>query len=454
MTDRAREGVIPAYLPLCLIAGGASAAGTWANMLLQLLAILILAWALLARAEAPPSQPTRQLLFLASLAAALVVLQLVPLPPFLWTLLPGRTAIVDGYALLGVELPWLPISLAPPKTIASALWLLPALAVLVGMLKLGFNRTWLAWTIVLVAALSLPLGLLQVTAGAIFYIYEISDFGLYTGFFANAAHLALLLPIACPLTVALYLGAGDRSQTKRYRRKLLALLALLALVAGIILSASLTAYALATAILIACVCMLLRRKKKISRLWALPIGVLTLLYVGISSFTAFSNSYIWDEVVAGPDSRHPALGTSIGAALDFQPMGSGLGTFADIYRRYEDVAAVDRVYLNHVHNDYIELLLETGLPGVALIIAFLLWWARRTHAIWLSNESGHLQRAATIASGAILVQSAVDYPLRTVALSAVFAACCVLMARPRSKEKESKAPQTATARKARHVSAD
>src|SRR3546814_415107 len=199
-------------------------------------------------------------------------------------------------------------------------------------------------------------------------------------------------------------------------------MALLAVVAGLILSASLIALALLVPVLIASIAMFRRRKRRISRIWALALGLLALLYVGVVSFTSFQNAYIWEEAVAGPNSRHGAVGTSIGAAVDFQPLGSGIGTFADVYRRYEEAGAVDRIYLNHVHNDYVELLLEMGLPGLALIVAFLLWWVRRTHAIWLSNESGPLQRAATIASAAILVQSAVGYPLRTAALSAVFAA--------------------------------
>src|SRR3546814_1686581 len=47
--ERVREGLVPAYLLLCLILGGASAAGLWANMLLQLLAIPIILWSLLSR---------------------------------------------------------------------------------------------------------------------------------------------------------------------------------------------------------------------------------------------------------------------------------------------------------------------------------------------------------------------------------------------------------------------
>src|SRR5438067_1969922 len=89
MASRLREGVAPAYLFLCLVLGG-SAQGIWANMVLQLLGIGILAWAALAPAEEPLLPPARQLLILALLAVALVALQLVPLPASLWPHLPGR----------------------------------------------------------------------------------------------------------------------------------------------------------------------------------------------------------------------------------------------------------------------------------------------------------------------------------------------------------------------------
>ena len=71
MVSRLREGVAPAYLFLCLILGG-SAQGIWANMILQLLGIALLAWAALAPAEEPLLPPARQLLILALLAVALV----------------------------------------------------------------------------------------------------------------------------------------------------------------------------------------------------------------------------------------------------------------------------------------------------------------------------------------------------------------------------------------------
>jgi hypothetical protein len=85
----------------------------------------------------------------------------------------------------------------------------------------------------------------------------------------------------------------------------------------------------------------------------------------------------------------------------------------------------------HAHNDYAELALETGVPGILLIIAFLAWWARAAWHAWRYSDRGPYARAASIASAAILVHSIVDFPLRTAAIAAVFAMCLALLAERR-----------------------
>jgi len=77
--------------------------------------------------------------------------------------------------------------------------------------------------------------------------------------------------------------------------------------------------------------------------------------------------------------------------------------------------------------------LETGLFGLLLVLLFLYWWCRRTITVWRAEDRNYFACAATIASGAILAHSIVDYPLRTAAISAIFAACCALMADPRER---------------------
>ena len=112
MSITPRRAIIPVYLFLCLIAGG-SVQSVWANLALQLLAIAIIGWALVGHRRSSDWTPAgRQLLVLILAAATLIAVQLIPLPAGLWSGLPGRAPIAEGYQILGYPLPSLPISLA------------------------------------------------------------------------------------------------------------------------------------------------------------------------------------------------------------------------------------------------------------------------------------------------------------------------------------------------------
>ena len=82
----------------------------------------------------------------------------------------------------------------------------------------------------------------------------------------------------------------------------------------------------------------------------------------------------------------------------------------------------------HAHNDYAELALETGVPGIFIMLLFLAWWGGAVWRVWRSVEAGPFARAASIASAAILAHSLVDFPLRTAAISACFGMCLALLA--------------------------
>jgi O-antigen ligase len=125
------------------------------------------------------------------------------------------------------------------------------------------------------------------------------------------------------------------------------------------------------------------------------------------------------------------LKTTAAALRDFMPLGSGLGSFRSVYQLYEDPARVTNTYVVHAHNDYAELALETGVPGILLIILFLAWWCRESWRAWLA-DAAPFARAASIASGAILVHSLVDFPLRTAAIASVFAMCLALLGERRA----------------------
>lgn len=453
-----RLGTTPAFLIACLLFGGASAAGLWSNMGLQLVALAIIFWALVVERSTPMSRSGRQLVTLAALAAALILLQLIPLPPSLWTGLGGRERIADGFRMLGEPLPWLPISLAPDRTIASALWLLPAMAVLLGIVRLGsFKPGWFAWALAAVTTMAVAIGGLQVGGGeqSPWYFYSITNRGSATGFFANANHMATLLVVTIPFLAALYLNARAKGQSVKRSSGLFVVLAgaLTVLAVGVAVNGSLAGIGLCVPALAASAMMIVSRKRQVPR-WSLLLLPLLLAGSVVVAFSApFGNNLTGQGAAGDESSRRTSFARSLEAAGDFAPLGSGVGTFQQVYRHYEDPAAVTTVYMNHAHSDLIELLLETGLPGLALILLFLFWWGRRVLAVWRAEQVDHFARAATIASAVILAHSLVDYPLRTAAISAILAMCCALMAEPRARTRRSRR-EIIPEKQARHLSAD
>jgi O-antigen ligase len=133
------------------------------------------------------------------------------------------------------------------------------------------------------------------------------------------------------------------------------------------------------------------------------------------------------------DARLPFARNTVTAAKSFMPFGSGIGTFPIVYPHFPKNSdeAVD-VYANRAHSDLIELWLEAGVLYFAIAAAFLIWLGMRVRALWRPEISDtatvdiNLARASVLAIGLLFLHSAVDYPLRTGAMGAVFAYACAM----------------------------
>ena len=426
-----RQAVAPAYLFLCIVLGG-SAQGIFSNLALQLAGVGIIAWALLTRVPLKDSRPARQLGWLASAAAALVLLQLLPMPPVVWSHLPGRQFIVDGFRLLGQPLPWMPLSLAPADTIATAMAMVPPLAMLALILRLGAYRdSWLLIALLCATFISVALGVLQIQNGGTGpYLYPLANLGTASGLFANANHMATLLLISIPFLVAL--GARRYRRLSNAKDRLLTVTlgsgAAIVVLLGIFTNQSLALLVIGAPVVGAAALQLIPPGRvRLGRLAAM-LGLL--LLAGSAALAVMVSSGMSTPNQSSVTIRAEIWKHSTEAIRDYGLAGSGVGTFPSIYPHYEDPATVERTYVNHAHNDYMEIVLETGLPGGVLLLMFLAWWSSRTVAIWRSPNAAELARAACIASAAILLHSLVDYPLRTAAIATAMAMALALMADP------------------------
>jgi O-antigen ligase len=430
--DRLGEAIAPIYLLLCLLLGG-SAQGAWTNLLLRLAGIVIIMWAA-AAPRRPLGRMGRSLFAWILLALFIAALQLIPLPPSLWTHLPGREFILEGYRLIGGPLPWMPLSVTPYDSAAALLAIIPALASLAAVLRLGCRPAWLVIALMAGTIGGIVLGVLQVGSTdpetSRWYLYPQSSWGLATGFFANANHMATLLLITIPFLAALPVAVRRRSEQAQLHSGIAALAAsgLLLVLIGITLNGSLAAYGLLLPVLAASALIIVPRTSR-ARRW-LAIAAALLLVASVALLWTNGGRLGSRLGLAGSvHSREQIYATTMRATRDFMPLGSGLGSFPRVYAVYEDHARLDvSEYVNHAHNDYLEYVLELGLAGVVGVALFLMWWGRAVWSVWRGGSADAFARAASIASAAVLVHSIVDFPLRTAAISAAFAMCLGLLA--------------------------
>ena len=141
----------------------------------------------------------------------------------------------------------------------------------------------------------------------------------------------------------------------------------------------------------------------------------------------------------GNDTPGVALSYRLELALDSLRMvrdhpwlGTGLGSFETVYPQYQS-APTDLV-ADHAHNDYAEMLAETGLAGgVLVVIALAIFFRQAFRGLGprLKRERGWIQSGAALGCCGLLVHSFVDFNLHIPANAAWFAVWVGLAVFPR-----------------------
>ena len=416
-TRTAPDWLAAGFLLSGLILGGSSSGGVWANLLLQWLSGGLLVFMIALHMALPVP---RSLTVLGCASAALLVIQIIPLPPALWTQLPQRANVAEGFALAGAAAPWLPLSLDPDATLAVlASLLVPAAGLAVFAASSPRGQRWALATLVGTACLSVLLGAAQQIAGEGTGLqpYAITNPGKATGLFANRNHLATLLVMAIPCAVFLLPGRGQRAMAA-------ALVAVL--IGGAVLTGSRAGIALAVIAAVTSAVWIHAPARARSVLFA-SLGTAAALGAAGGAWLAFADP---SPPPGGAEQHRPAIiATTLAAARDHFPVGAGAGSFLRVYQQYEDPAAASPQYRNHAHSDYAEILLEYGAPGALLVLAVIGWWAVCARTAWRCGPEAAAARCAVIMIGLVLGHSLVDYPLRTGALALLTAGAAIIAAR-------------------------
>ena len=353
-----------AYLMLLLVLGGGGSPAPLAELACQVIAALTLVcWVGLGGATA--NAGPRQITMVAGLIVAIAAAQLIPLPPSVWHALPGRDLLADTLNLIDRGDAWHPVSIAPQRSLEALLSLLPPLLAMLLVSSLSaIERLGLLKVIAGFALLSLAIGAGQVASGSSprFHFYGGAEPGVLYGFQANRNAQVDVLLIGLLAAAAAW---HDRARTSLGAAGMLAAIILLLLL-GVILTRSRTGIALVP-LLFAWLALL--------QPWRIPAGspvrkapaflVLGLVLAGL--VTAVLQSRAFERVIArfnfAGEYRPEIWRDTVFAIGQYWPLGSGIGTFTRAIGPAERLEVIDTALPNRAHNEFLELLLEAGLPG-------------------------------------------------------------------------------------------
>jgi len=416
--------------------------GNRAMPLLVLEVVAVLALASLAwwnqRARAGPLPAT--LRWGLAILVATPMVQLIPVPPSWWAGLPGHGPYAAALEAAGVAQGWRAITLNATATQFSALALLPPLAIFLAVRELHRRELRrLVQVFVAVALCEAVLGILQVGVGrdSILNLGNPFASGSATGSYVNRNHFAALMAMTLPMLVAFWAAEilpaldaeghrmrehprhADRRLARRLFWSLLIVLAMAALFftrsrAGI--GCGLAAFAAASFGLV----------------WAggplairAALGVvaaLALLLAAYVGLTPVLERFAPDDLTVSYEGRLRLAAAAVRGGLDFLPIGSGLGTFADAYPRYQSVALA--FFVDHAHNDYAEAFLEMGVASLAVATLFAIACLGRWSVVAARRHSrglGFLQVSAGLGMLAMAIHGAFDFNFHIPANAIYFA---------------------------------
>ena len=379
------------------------------------------------------------------LLALLPALYLIPLPSEIAGLLPGRSLYAEAAAFLPASDAdtTSTLSIYPGAASASVLALVLPLGVFLGARMLTPRQlNALIGFLIAIATLQALFGLLQYgieSGGGMAPIVDGAHRLAAVGTYANRNHLAGLIEMVLPVTLALLFHALSRLKVSAYATDsvkhaaaslgsrpghaliLYASLALL-LIVGVVFTRSRTGIALTILAIIVTAALFSRQIGRKSALGPAGVVIVLALAAGIGIGLAPVLNRFSVEGLEG-NARWQIFGTTIRGIGALFPVGGGPGVFPFAFPAYQPLE-LGRAFVNRAHNDYLEWLFDFGVVGVVLaalvIVPFALQWRRVFGADW-SARATYIQIGCGIGALLLGLHEFVDYNLFTPANQVVFA---------------------------------
>jgi O-Antigen ligase len=429
------------YLVLLAVTGGSARSDTQSLTILRPVSAAVLGYAVWGLSW-DRLKPFRFLFLLALAIVLLTIIHLIPLPPALWALLPGRDLVVEIDKVSGLGQIWRPLSLVPSETWNALYAMVVPLAVLALLTRLTRKQQLdLIPVLIIIGLLSGLVGLLQAIGpeNSSLYFYRITNSGAAVGLFANRNHQAIVLASLFPM-LAVYASVGIEIVEQWRFRSALAAIAGVFLVPLLLVTGSRAGLILGVLGLVAAA-LLYRRpqfvkpaKRKVYRFNSLLITG-TLSVIGLIVLTILmSRAQAIDRLIAydGTEELRFAMWPSIVQMVGkYFPFGSGFGSFVEVYQIDELMHLIDTEYVNHAHNDWLELALTGGMPALLLVSIAVFVWGRSAWKLFrlspVGNRDVTIGRLGALIILMLAIASAADYPLRVPSIAGIIVIAAVWM---------------------------
>lgn len=405
------------------LTGGSAQISGWDDTVVQLLSLPILGWALWRISQQPASVPRNVALAVACLIPLIPVVQLFPIPEWLWLLPEARQQLAADLASVEAETAsrW---SLVPAATEQALMFLLPPLAAFAGVLAVNPNRHRRLLTIIMLLAMSsLLLAFLQLGVPAESLLNPFPRWAhQFNGIFANQNHQAISIVVG--IVIALTALLASLKHVSENRRQawtpwVLGFLGLFSLCA-LPLTASRGAMLIGV-FAIGVVPLAMGRFSRRRLRESLPERISLAACIALVLVGAWG-TFAWMQVDAVDELRAPLRAATLELGSRHAPLGAGVGAFVPAFEQGAPDALLLQNYVNHAHNDWAQWWMEAGWLGMAVsFLAIAVLAVASFRALRDSGQERMPTVAAMVGVVALLLHSWVDYPLRTVSLATVAA---------------------------------
>jgi O-antigen ligase len=257
----------------------------------------------------------------------------------------------------------------------------------------------------------------------IYWLTSPASGGWIYGPYVNHNHYAGLMEMLFPIPLVLCL-----SRRLNRDQRLLAGLASALMASTIFLCGSRAGMLAFVVQVVALFFLLVKRSSKKALLPLTFLVIVSALFVWLGGAQVFARiSTIPSELSGG--TRLTIERDCLRMFLAKPALGWGLGTFRELYPRFRSFYT--NLSVDQAHNDYLQLLVETGACGFALLVWSLVIVLRasvRKLQSWPADINADLALAALLGILGIMVHSFFDFNLQIPANAAMFGALCAIAA--------------------------